>query len=146
MLWWFYLLTLLLSFHAVVVHWSLTVFQPGKVSLVVVSCGFRTETKGKDSFSNTKDLPFILNCSGHQACVVKRSGRKHLQMEVGKSYLLQCHGFLCFRDGQSHWELSPPFSRIEQTLSSTSTHLTYAVKGWHTLPHKSSREVGFSIS
>lgn len=30
------------------------VFQPGKVSLVVVSCGFRTETKGKGQFFKHK--------------------------------------------------------------------------------------------
>lgn len=102
--------------------------------------------KAKDRFSNTKDLPFTLNCSGSQACVVKRSGRKHLHMEVGEGYLLHCHGFLCIRDGQNHWELSPLIGRTEHALSSTSTHLTYAIKGWHTVQHKSSREMGFSIS
>lgn len=104
------------------------------------------EPKEKDSFSNTKDLPFTQNCFGSHVCVVKRWGRKHLQVEVGKIYLLHCCGFLCIRDGQCHWELSPLISRIEHTLSSTSANLTYAVKGWHTVPHKSSREVGFSIS
>lgn len=104
------------------------------------------EPKEKDSYSNTKDLPFTLNCSGSQACVVKRSGRKHLQMEVGRSHLLHCCGFLCIRGGHSHSELSTLMTRVEPMLSSTSANLTYAAKGWHTVPHKSSREVGFSIS
>lgn len=38
------------------------------------------------------------------------------------------------------------FSKIRLILSTTHTNLTYAVKCWHTVPHKSSMEVGFSIS
>lgn len=87
----------------------LFVVQPGKVSLVLPSSP--KKAKEKDRFPNTKVLPFTLNCSGSWACVMKRSGRKHLQMEVRESSLLHCHGFLCIRDGQSHWELSPLISK-----------------------------------
>lgn len=108
----FMYLTLLLSLFALIFLYCCCalildfVFQQGKVSLVVVSCCFSTALplrnwrKRIGYFSDTKDLPFTVYCFENHICVVKRSGREHLQMEEEKNYLVHWHGFLCIRDGQ----------------------------------------------